>query len=205
MRTSSSEPDGPGPRLVLASRSPQREAILRQLQIPFRVCVSRYHEAHRHGDPRALAEHNAAGKAREVAAREDVGPGELVLGVDTVVVVDGRVYGKASSADEARAYLLALAGRTHEVWSGLCLAGDGREERRHDTTLVTFRELDAAAADAYVASGEWRERAGAYAIQGIGSALVRAVEGDYWNVVGLPVDALVDALEAFGVAPFSWL
>jgi septum formation protein len=178
---------------------------LRELHIPFRVRVSRYEEAHHHGDPRALAEENAAGKAREVAARARVGPGELVLGVDTVVVLDGRVYGKASSADEARAYLLALAGRTHEVWSGLCLAGDGHEERRHDTTLVTFRELDAVAVDAYVASGEWCERAGAYAIQGIGSALVRAIEGDYWNVVGLPVDALVDALAAFAIAPFSWL
>jgi len=213
---------------VLASRSPQREAILRQLGLRFRVAPSRHDESHVHGDPVSTVVDNAVGKAREVAARDsdaatgtrvdatvsaaaadDGAPGappaELVLGVDTVVVLDGHILGKASSPDEATAYVARLAGRTHEVYSGLCLiAPGGREWTGHARTAVTFRALAPEAVATYVATGEWRERAGAYAIQGIGSALVAAVDGDYWNVVGLPVAVFMDGLAAFGVTPFGW-
>jgi len=221
---------GRGPFVVLASRSPQRELILRQLGLPFRVSPSRHDESHVHGDPVTTVVDNAVGKAREVAAREAGGPttddavvgrpqvGErgrpsgaavpdaLVLGVDTVVVLDGHILGKAATADDAASYVGRLAGRTHDVYSGLCLIGPGgREWAGHARTAVTFRALAPETVASYVATGEWRERAGAYAIQGIGSALVAAVEGDYWNVVGLPVAVLLDGLGAFGVAPFSWL
>ena len=192
-------------RLVLASRSPQREAILRQLGIPFRVRVSDYAEATAVGDPGGLVVANARGKARDVLDHVRHTPGVVVLGVDTVVCLDHVVFGKASNATEASAYLRTLSGRTHQVYSGVCLTDGRREETGCAMTKVTFRDLDSLSLDRYVASGEWQERAGAYAIQGIGSALVTAIEGDYWNVVGLPVDVLMGALTTFGVTPFSWL
>jgi nucleoside triphosphate pyrophosphatase len=118
-----------------------------------------------------------------------------VLGVDTIVALGRRVYGKPADEAEARATLEALAGRTHEVLSGLCAIGpDGRPRTAAARTGVTFRAFDAALVDWYLASGEWRERAGGYAIQGRGAALVTAIEGDYFNVVGLPVAALMDLL-----------
>jgi septum formation protein len=192
-------------RLVLASRSPQRSAVLRQIGIPFRVVVSEHEEDLHDGDPVRTVERNARGKAEHVLARVRLSPGELVLGVDTVVVVDRRVLGKAAGEQEAAEYLRLLAGRRHDVFSGLHLCTRLRSVTAHAVTGVTFRALGAADIARYLACGEWRERAGAYAIQGFGSALVAAVEGDYFNVVGQPVAALLDALASFGVAPFSWL
>ena len=157
------------------------------------------------GDPVRTVERNARGKAEEVLARVRLRAGELVLGVDTVVVAGGRVLGKAAGEQEAAEYLRLLAGRRHEVYSGLHLCSGQRGETAHAVTGVTFRALSAGDVARYVACGEWRERAGAYAVQGVGSALVERVDGDYFNVVGLPVAALLTALAAFGAAPFSWL
>jgi septum formation protein len=171
------------PRLILASTSPQRRAILEQLRIPFVVVAPDYEEVG--DDP---VEH-AAGKARSVE-----GDGRPVLGVDTDVFVDGRRFGKAGSAGEAAAMLAGLAGRTHEVVSGLCLRTGDREELHRVVTGVTFRPLTAAEIERYVAAGEWEGRAGAYAIQGFGASLVERVEGDYLNVVGLPAALLVRLL-----------
>ena len=194
----------PSTRFVLASRSPQRSAILTQLGIPFRVVVSAFDERLQEKDPHHSAEANARGKAGEVLARERLLAGEMVLGVDTLVMVGGRVLGKAGTEAEAHDCLRLLSGRTHEVVSGLCLA-DGRHEFcGHAVTAVTFAPLSGAEMAAYVAGGEWRERAGAYAIQGIGSALIEGVDGDYQNVVGLPVALLMTALAEFGVTPLSW-
>ena len=190
---------------MLASRSPQRDGLLSQLAIPFRVVVSAHLEDLHDGDPVRTVERNARGKAEEVLARIRLRAGELVLGVDTVVVVDGRVLGKAAGEQEAAEYLRLLAGRRHEVYSGLHLCCGEHGETAHAVTGVTFRALGAGDIARYLACGEWRERAGAYAIQGVGSALVERVDGDYFNVVGLPVAALLTALAAFGAAPFSWL
>ena len=138
------------------------------------------------GDPVEVAEENALRKAQAV-------PGPLVLGVDTVVALDDRIYGKPADADEAHAMLQALEGRTHTVVSGLALVRDGEPTVLHATTEVTFRALDPAILRWYVGTGEWEGRAGGYAIQGRGAALVAAITGDYLNVVGLPVAALLDA------------
>jgi septum formation protein len=192
-------------RLLLASRSPQRRAILTQLGMPFRVLPSEHHEETVAGDPVATVERNARGKAQEVAARASLEPDEIVLGVDTVVVLDGEVLGKAAGAAQAREYLERLAGRTHQVVSGLCLIRGDRRAGGHALTTVTFRPLSAAAVARYVSGGEWRHRAGAYAIQGLGSSLVRAVDGDYFNVVGLPVALLCDSLEELGVDTLDWI
>jgi septum formation protein len=191
--------------LVLASRSPQRKMLLEQLHIPFRIVVSDHAEGVSDGDPAHTVQQNARGKAEEVLARSELRPGELVLGVDTVVVSDGDILGKARDEAEAAGFVRRLAGRRHEVYSGLYLTSHKVAMASHAITGVTFRSLTDAELAAYIGSGEWRERAGAYAIQGIGSALVAAVDGDYFNVVGLPVAELLRLLAGFGVAPFSWL
>jgi septum formation protein len=192
-------------RLVLASRSPQRSMLLDLLGMPYRVVVSTHDEDHLDGDPVKTVEENARGKAEEVLARVRLGAGELVLGVDTVVVLEGRVLGKAGGEDQARSCLAALAGRRHEVFSGLHLCDGGGSFTGHAVTGVTFRPLALADIDRYVTSGEWRDRAGAYAIQGLGSALVASVDGDYFNVVGLPVPLLIEGLSAFGTPLLGWL
>ena len=182
----------PEPPLLLASTSPQRRAILEQLGIPFDVVAPRYVE---HDPPEAdateLVREHARGKARSVADDAD---GRPVLGVDTTVVLGGRIYGKATDAGEAERMLEELSGRTHAVVSGLCLLTPAWEVVETAATRVTFRELTPRDLARYVASGEWQGRAGAYAIQGIGAGLVERVEGDYLNVVGLPAALLVRIL-----------
>lgn len=182
----------PAPPLLLASTSPQRRAILEQLGLPFDVVAPRYVEDDGSGvDPVELVRAHAQGKARSVAAEAGERP---VLGVDTAVVLDGRVYGKPAAAEEAVEMLEALGGRTHEVLSGLCLLTPGWEIVEHDVTRVTFRDLTPRDLAGSMASGEWEGRAGGYAIQGAGAALVARIEGDYLNVVGLPAALLVRLL-----------
>jgi septum formation protein len=172
--------------LILASGSPQRKAILQQLGVDFRVEVPEIDELSE-GEPRRVALENALRKARAVSA-----PGERVLGADTEVVLDGRVFGKAGDEREAETFLRRLSGRTHEVMSGVALREPGGAERSDvAVTKVRFRRLEAADIAWYLDTGEWQGRAGAYAIQGRGAALVEEIEGDYWNVVGLPVAALL--------------
>ena len=182
----------PAPPLLLASTSPQRRAILRQLGIPFDVVAPRYVEDDPpEADAVELAREHAREKARSVAGAAGDRP---VLGVDTTVVLQGRIYGKPASAAEAERMLEQLSGKTHLVVSGLCLVTPGWEVVEHEGTRVTFRELTPRDLAAYVATGEWEGRAGAYAIQGRGAALVCAIEGDYLNVVGLPAALLVRLL-----------
>ena len=182
---------GPQAGLTLASTSPQRRAILEQLAIPFEALAPVYVEDDPpDADPEELVRRHAEGKARSVHAR-----GQVTLGVDTTVVLDGRIYGKASDATDARRMLEELSARTHTVVSGLCLLGAGDDVIAHERTDVTFRLLTSETLSAYVASGEWVGRAGAYAIQGLGGRLVERIEGDYLNVVGLPASLLVSILE----------
>jgi septum formation protein len=182
----------PAPPLLLASTSPQRRAILEQLGLPFDVVAPRYEEHDPpDADPVALVREHAQGKARSVAGEAGDRP---VLGVDTTVVCGGRVYGKADGPEAAAEMLDAFSGATHQVVSGLCLLTPAWEELHHEVTAVTFRPLTARDIGAYVTSGEWQNRAGAYAIQGLGAALVERIEGDYLNVVGLPAALLIRLL-----------
>jgi septum formation protein len=182
----------PAPPLLLASTSPQRRAILEQLHIPFDVVAPRYEE---HDPPEAdaarLVREHALAKARSVAEEGDDRP---VLGVDTTVLLGGRIYAKPADATDAERMLEDLSGRTHSVVSGLALVTPGWEHVEEAATLVTFRPLTARDLAWYVASGEWEGRAGGYAIQGRGAALVERVDGDYLNVVGLPASVLVRLL-----------
>jgi septum formation protein len=183
--------------LILASRSPQRGAILTRLGIPFEARPADVEEVEA-GEPADAALENALRKARAArlaggaSGAGEAAAEELVLGVDTVVTLDGRIYGKPADERAARATLTALSGETHAVLSGVALLDGARERTALAATEVRFRDLAAETIDWYLATGEWRGRAGGYAIQGAGAALVREVRGDYENVVGLPVATLLD-------------
>ena len=182
--------------MILASRSPQRRAILDQLGIPFEVRIEEVEEL-AEGPPHEVVVENAYRKAAAVAG---LAGGELVLGVDTIVTLGGRIYGKPAGAESARDTLRALSGRRHAVLSGICLIEGPRVRTAASSTFVDLRALDDALIDWYLATGEWSDRAGGYAIQGRGAALVRSIEGDYLNVVGLPVALLLElAPELLGV------
>jgi septum formation protein len=182
----------PAPPLLLASTSPQRRAILEQLHVPFYVAAPKYEEeTPLDADPLQVVREHARGKARSVA---DVAEDRPVVGVDTAVVLNGRIFGKPANAADAEEMLEELSGKTHLVVSGLCLLTPGWEDVEHEATQVAFRELAPRELGKYVATGEWEGRAGGYAIQDRGAALVRAIEGDYLNVVGLPAALLIRLL-----------
>jgi septum formation protein len=177
--------------LILASGSPQRRAILERLGIAFTVRATDVDELSE-GEPREVARENALRKAR-AALRP--GAAEVVLGCDTIVVLDGLIYGKPPDEPAARATIAALGGRTHEVISGIALLlADGRSEVTERVavacTRVTFRSIDEELLDWYVGTEEWCGRSGGYAIQGAGEKLAQKIDGEVENVVGLPVAAL---------------
>jgi septum formation protein len=174
--------------LILASRSPQRRAILEQLGISFSV-VEPVVEELEAGPPEEVAIENAYRKAAAVSKNA---AGATVLGVDTIVAIGTRVYGKPRDVEQARETLRALSGERHAVISGVCLIEHGRPRTALARTLVEVRALSDELIDWYVETGEWYDRAGGYAIQGRGAALVSAIEGDYLNVVGLPVTTLLE-------------
>ena len=183
--------------LVLASTSPQRRAILTALGVPFRVVAPDYDEVPIPGTPEEVVQERALGKARSVAAQTADRP---VRGVDTEGVVEGgEVLGQPADATEARAMLAHLAGREHRVLSGIALIGE-HEQIAVAETRVRLVALDEDDLDAYVERGEWRGRAGGYAIQETGAALVQSITGDYANVVGLPVAPLGELLAGEGIS-----
>jgi len=183
------------PYLVLASASPRRRDLLGRLGLDFEVRPTGTDETPLPDEaPEAHVLRLAAAKAR-AAAR----PGELVLGADTIVVVDGEILGKPGDDDEAGAMLRRLSGRAHEVWTGIALAvrAENAEPELHSRscrTVVRFRELSDADIDRYVATGEPADKAGAYGIQGGAAAFVESIDGDYDNVVGLPLGTVRDLL-----------
>ena len=182
--------------LVLASSSPRRLQLLDMLGIPSRVVVPDVDETLAAGEtPEAYVVRLARAKASLVAARE---PGELVLGADTTVVVRGEVLGKPVSPEEAAVMLGKLAGRTHHVMTGVALALGDRVLHALDVTDVTFRSLDRETIEGYVATDEPMDKAGAYAVQGRGAALIEGIRGDFFGVMGLPLRLVLDLLERFG-------
>ena len=185
------------PPLVLASASPRRAALLSGLGLAFEVRPAGLPEE---VEPGEGAEEHAERLAREKAARIAAErPGALVVGGDTVVVLDDRILGKPAGEEEARAMLLEMAGRSHQVVSGVALAAPGGGVGSAvSRTTVEFRPFGAREAALYAATGEPLDKAGAYGIQGLGASLVRRIEGDYYTVVGLPVTHLLALLEDAG-------
>ncbi|MFQ5695990.1 MAG: Maf family protein [Terriglobia bacterium] len=183
-------------RIILASRSPRRREVLRTAGFAFEVIAGAGEEPYRQGEePARYAERMARRKAEAVATNLAARDDAVVLGADTVVVLGGEVLGKPRSPEDACAMLERLAGRAHEVITGVALVapGSARASVAHERTQVFFRVLTRTEIEAYVATGEPLDKAGAYAIQGLGARLVSRIEGCYFNVMGLPV-ALVDRL-----------
>ncbi len=171
--------------LVLASASPRREELLRNAGITFEVQPAHIPEDPLPGEgAKECAERLAREKALAVTRQR---PHDCVLGADTVVVVDGQILGKPSGADDAARMLRLLSGREHQVITGVCLVFSGQWSVASETTSVTMSEISEKEITDYVASGEPMDKAGAYAIQGIASRWIPRIEGDYSNVVGLPV------------------
>lgn len=178
--------------IVLASASPRRREILGTLGLAFEIHVADVDESVLAGEPAAAyVARVAASKARTVAARR---AGAVILAADTTVVVDGAILGKPEDDDDARRMLGLLSGRAHDVLTAIAIESGTRSLARVVRTEVVFRALDAAAIDGYLASGEHRDKAGAYGIQGLAMGLVREIRGSYTNVVGLPAAETIDLL-----------
>jgi len=187
--------------IILASQSPRRTALLTMLGIVHTVDPADIDETPIAGEiPEGLAVRLARTKALDVAARH---PGHLVVGADTVVVLDGELLGKPESPAEAEAMLARLAGREHRVITAVAVARDDTAWDRTDTTRVWFRPLDAATIRNYVATGEPLDKAGAYGLQGFGALLVERIDGDCFGVIGLPIRLVADLLAEAG-APYRF-
>ena len=188
--------------LILASGSPRRRQLLEQLGLTFTVRSSDVDESVSPGlTPAQVVESLSARKGEAVAQLSQ--PGDLILSADTVVALEGTILGKPRSREEAAAMLSALSGRTHQVYTGVTLLQDGRRLTGHEVTAVTFRPLSPEEIAAYVSTGEPMDKAGAYGIQGLGALLAERLEGDYFNVMGLPLCRLGQMLSRFGVHPLE--
>lgn len=186
-------------RIVLASASPRRRELLEMLGVKDLVVSPACGEeaADPSLPPQELVMALAAGKAREIAASSR--PGDIVIGADTIVTLEGRIFGKPRTSSEAAAMLRTLSGRTHEVYTGVCVIADGSEQLRFERTLVTFRSLSDEEIAAYIATGESMDKAGAYGIQGRAALFAERIAGDYFNVMGLPLCLLGEMLKEQGV------
>ena len=184
-----------GSKVVLASASPRRVTLLRQVGLAFTVVDPGPDRAWPgNAEPRHGVRALALDKAKRVSPRRE---GALVIGADTVVVVRGIRLGKPAGPEEAREMLGCLHGRTHEVWTGVAVVRDGEQRTAAESTRVQFAKLDPETIERYVATGEPLGKAGAYAIQGIAAGFIRRIEGDYTNVVGLPLERLRRVLAEF--------
>ncbi len=186
----------PVPPLILASASPRRDQLLREMGLRFTiVCPDGVEEVQTGAAPEILAIQNAQRKARAVAGQH---PGALVLGADTIVVLDGEALGKPRDLPEAVRMLGRLAGRPHQVMTGLCLIHQHRELAFHDTTRVWMKPLTPAEIKKYFERVNPLDKAGAYAAQELGDTIIERVDGSFSNVMGLPVERLRAALLQFG-------
>jgi septum formation protein len=184
-----------GTPIVLASSSPRRRELLGLLGLTFDVSAADLDETWRDGEPPPVHAERLAREKADARAR----PGAVVIGADTIVVIDGAILGKPRDAADARAMLRRLAGREHEVFTAVAVAYGGRTVSGVQRTIVRFRALDDAAIAEYVATGEPLDKAGAYGIQGYGAVLVERIEGDYFTVMGLGLALLVDLLGRVGL------
>ena len=189
-------------KIILASSSPRRRELLSKAEIKFDICIKSVDETVPAGMSAAQgAEHTAAVKAMAVSFMNS---DAIVSGADTIVVLDGEILGKPKDKDDAFAMLKRLSGREHEVITGVCLACGEKYETSHCSTRVKFYELTDEEIRHYVASGEPMDKAGAYGIQGKGMMLVESIDGDYYNVVGLPIALVVRKIKDLEKRKQTW-
>jgi len=188
--------------IILASRSPRRRELLERMGIvKFDIIPA---EGEERADPALAPDRLVEALSRQKAAEIAAGhPDALIIAADTVVSIDGRVLGKPHSREEAAQMLALLSGREHTVYTGITVARGGQTVTQHEATAVHFRPLSPGDISQYVATGEPMDKAGAYGIQGYGSMLVDRIQGDYFNVMGLPVCRLARVLAGFGVDPLA--
>jgi len=189
--------------IILASKSPRRIALLKGIGMKFTTDPSDFKEINTHNSPEDLALHNAIGKAQEVSRRyRDA----LIIGIDTIGVVENHILGKPKDIEDAKRILRLLSNTTHKVISGICVL-DTKSKKMitaTETTFITIDRLDEKDIEAYVNSGEGEDKAAGYAIQGKGALFIKKIEGDYFNVVGLPIYRLRKILEKFGLKRFEF-
>lgn len=180
-------------QLVLASASPWRKRLLKKYGIKCRIHISKFKEILKHVSPRHLVLHNATGKALDVAQNyKNVSQNAIIIGVDTVGVLNGKILGKPKDRAHAKRMIKMLAGTTHEVISGLCVIDvkKGKKICSAETTKITFRKVSEAELEKYLDSNHWKGKAGSYAIQGRAKGFVSRIDGDITNVIGIPIERL---------------
>ncbi|MCF6138099.1 Maf family protein [Pseudalkalibacillus berkeleyi] len=188
-------------RLILASGSPRRKELLETAHLPFIIQKSSVNEnISDEYTPAEIVEQLSLRKAKDIAQYY---PDDVVLGSDTVVVYDGQVLGKPKSDEDAYETLSKLSGKTHQVYTGVAIISEEREICFHEATEVTFWTLTSEEIKEYVSLGECKDKAGSYGIQGYGSTLVKQINGDYFNVVGLPISRTVRELKSFDITKRS--
>lgn len=185
-------------QIVLASKSPRRKKLLQSIKMDFIVHPSDFEEKDTHLTPEELAMHNAIGKAQNVAHHYK---NALIIGVDTVVAVGEHQLGKPKNKEDAKRILRLLSGTTHKVISAICIIDSKTKKNISglETTLVTIDRLEESDIEAYINSGEGKDKAAGYAIQGLGALFIKKIDGDYFNVVGLPIFLLRKLLKEFGI------
>jgi septum formation protein len=193
-------------RYVLASGSPRRRDLIRQVGIPARICPAVGKETSSERDPRAYAADLARHKAQEIAQQEEKTPGDYcVIGADTIVVLDGAILGKPKDRADAKRMITALQGRSHEVITGVCLSyrrgGLSGQCAFSEVSSVRVVPMSEEEIDRYLATGEADDKAGAYGIQGAFGVYVAGIEGDYYNIVGLPISRLYQTMKEAGLLP----
>lgn len=202
-------------KLILASSSPRRQELIRIFGLPVAIRASRADETTEEGmAPAAIVEQLSLRKAQAVASEWPDGPegdGGIVIGSDTIVVLDGRVLGKPRDRSDAVRMLSALQGRAHEVYSGVACLDLGGGERRarpdalvgHTVSRVTFRPMSGEEIEGYVRTGDPLDKAGSYGVQGLGAVFIEKIEGDFYSVMGLPLNLLYQMLLKFDISPFQ--
>lgn len=187
-------------KLILASQSPRRQELLERLGVPFTVCPAQGEETIVSMPPPLLVEKLAMEKATEIA---ESNPEAVVLGADTLVILDGTVLGKPKDEEEAVAMLGSLQGRSHQVYTGVALVTPERRWAFHQVTVVRLCSLTEGQIRHYVAQGESLDKAGAYGVQGMAAAFVESIQGDFFNAMGLPLHAVATALGECGLGLFA--
>ena len=186
--------------ICLASASPRRRQLLEQIGVAFEVCPTDIDESFRHDEPPLELVHRLAlAKAGHAAARSHQSPDQLIVAADTAVVLGGKIFGKPTDNNDARRMLAELSGRTHQVMTAVAMVRGDARFCETNVSEVTFKDLEPAQIEHYVATGEPADKAGAYGIQGLGAVFVSRLEGSYSGVMGLPLFETAALLEQFGV------
>ncbi len=191
-------------RIILASSSPRRIEILKMLKLPFEKKVASIDEDLDIKDPKELVKTLALAKAKYVFEKLEKKEEYLVIGADTIVVIDEKILGKPKSYENAYEMLLKLSGRFHSVFTAIAIVEENKENVRVVESKVKFKKLSSYDIESYLKTDEWKDKAGSYAVQGLGAAFIEKIDGCYFNVMGLSVVNLVELLKEFDFEVYDY-